>query len=123
MLNLCEDKEYLTFRSGHSQREQLEEAYIKYGIREIRLPIPDRSAPDNEAINTAVEIASKNKTPLVVHCRGGRERSVTLLIAILASTYDLPCAEALVLIGKERKNASPRIKQLRALSVWEAKKN
>jgi protein-tyrosine phosphatase len=123
VLNLCEDKEYLTFRSGLSQREKLELAYFKYNVQEIRLPIPDRSAPTCEMLNAAVTIAQENKTPLLVHCRGGRERSVTCLGAILAVAYDLSCGDALALICEQREAAAPRSVQLRSLNIWEAKRN
>jgi len=124
VLNLCQDEEYLTFRTRPSQREELGHAYAETGINEIRLPMADKSVPSCEDLDRAVaafrEAEESGRTPIVVHCRGGRERSVTALGAILVEREQCAVEVALAQIRAVYGGASPLRAQRQALERWAA---
>lgn len=122
VLNLCQDGEYRTFRTRPSQREEIELAYAAAQIQEIRLPLEDKSAPSLELLDRAVaafqEAERSGETPFVVHCRGGRERSVTALAAILSEREQCAVKPALRRIKAVYGGASPLRSQREALRLW-----
>lgn len=126
VLNLCEDEEYLTFRTRPSQRQEIEEAYAEAGIEEIRLPMADKSAHSGAALEWAVqafrEAEKSGRTPIVVHCRGGRERSATALGAILVERERCEVKVALAQIREVYGGASPLRSQRQALERWAAQR-
>jgi atypical dual specificity phosphatase len=88
VINLCEDREY-----WDGEREAVETACAGAGIAEHRLPVIDGSTVSADVLERAVEAAS-NGHVVYVHCRGGRERSATVAIAILAAASGSSVEEA-----------------------------
>jgi protein-tyrosine phosphatase len=124
VLNLCEDCEYRTFRTLPSQREELEAAYAADGIKEIRLPMADKSAhlPTvfDQALSAYRAARSEGAVPFFVHCRGGKERSVTVVAALLVAEHGYTVAGALEHLADIYPSADPLRGQRRALAAWAA---
>lgn len=83
VINLCEDREY-----WDGERDAVAAACARAGIVEHRLPVIDGSTVSGEVLERAVAAASRGDV-VYVHCRGGRERSAAVAIAILAASADL----------------------------------
>ena len=78
VINLCEDREY-----WDGEREAVATACDRAGIAEHRLPVIDGATVPADVLDRAVEAASEGVVYL--HCRGGRERSAAVAIALLAA--------------------------------------
>jgi len=79
----------------------------KANIQYLHLPIPDRSAPTEEELTRAAdwvlqELAADRK--VLVHCRLGLGRSVTVVAAVLMR-MGYPLGEAVALVRRRRPNA------------------
>ena len=85
VINLCEDHEY-----WDGERAAVEAAFRRADMTEHRLPVPDGATIPPDVLDRAVEAAGEETA--YVHCRGGRERSAAVAIALLAaqsgSTFD-----------------------------------
>jgi atypical dual specificity phosphatase len=81
VINLCEDREY-----WDGERAVVAGACERAGITEYRLPVIDGSTVPAAVLEEAVEVAGEGV--VYVHCRGGRERSATVAIALLAASDD-----------------------------------
>lgn len=79
----------------------------KAGLHYLRLPIPDHGAPSQEDLARAAdwvlqEIGDDRK--VLVHCRLGLGRSVTLVVAVLLR-MGYPLSDAVALVRKRRPDA------------------
>ena len=94
VINLCEDREY-----WDGERDAVAEAFARAGIAEHRLPVIDGGTVPVDVLEAAVAAAADGVA--YVHCRGGRERSAAVTIAVLAAasgaTVDEAMTEALAL--------------------------
>jgi protein-tyrosine phosphatase len=79
VINLCEDREY-----WDGERATVAGACERAGITEHRLPVIDGATVPAAVLEEAVEVASGGVA--YVHCRGGRERSAAVAIALLAAS-------------------------------------
>src|SRR6187549_527682 len=80
VVNLCQEREY-----WDGERDLIAAAYAEHGIAEHHLPV----------IDAAVALAGDHT--VYVHCRGGRERSATVAVALLARLEGMPIDRALEL--------------------------
>jgi atypical dual specificity phosphatase len=78
VINLCEDREY-----WDGERDAVAAACAGAGIAEHRLPVIDGGTVPTDVLERAVEAAADGI--VYVHCRGGRERSAAVAIALLAA--------------------------------------
>ena len=119
VLNMCEDKEY---RPG--QRDAVKSAYLSAGLEENRdLCLVDLGAHPLELFDTAVgiiESAQRDGRNVMVHCRGGRERSATIAAAALVARYGLTGGEAIARIESIAPQVGPLAGQRFALEHWAA---
>jgi predicted protein tyrosine phosphatase len=88
----------------------------------LHLPIPDRAAPTEEELTRAAdwvlqELAADRK--VLVHCRLGLGRSVTVVTAVLMR-MGYPLGEALALVRRRRPNAALTDDQLAVLQRYAA---
>jgi atypical dual specificity phosphatase len=111
VVNLCQEREY-----WEGERDALAAAYERHGILELHLPVTDGSTVPAEVLDHAVAIASEHT--VYVHCRGGRERSATVAIALLARLEGMPIDGALELAKQRRPIFAPLPWQLSALRAW-----
>jgi protein-tyrosine phosphatase len=79
VINLCEDREY-----WDGERAVVAGACARAGIAEHRLPVIDGATVPAAVLEEAVEVAGEGV--VYIHCRGGRERSATVAIALLAAS-------------------------------------
>jgi protein-tyrosine phosphatase len=79
VINLCEDREY-----WDGERAVVAGACERAGITEHRLPVIDGATVPAAVLEEAVEVAGEGV--VYVHCRGGRERSAAVAIALLAAS-------------------------------------
>ena len=79
VINLCEDREY-----WDGERAVVAGACERTGIAEHRLPVIDGATVPAAVLEEAVEVAGAGV--VYVHCRGGRERSAAVAIALLAAS-------------------------------------
>ena len=68
-----------------------------------------------------IDDAIKNNAKIVVHCQAGVSRSVSVVIAYLAKTYNWDIGEAFLYVSKYRSIADPNLGFYEALIKW--KKN
>ena len=76
VVNLCQEREYWDGELG-----LVRAAYQAHGIAEHHLPVVDGSTVPPEVLDAAVDVLRGNT--VYVHCRGGRERSATVAVAML----------------------------------------
>jgi len=88
VINLCEDREY-----WDGEREAVAAACARASIAELRLPVIDGSTVSPELLERAVAAAAGDEV-VYVHCRGGRERSAAVAIALLAAASGSTVEEA-----------------------------
>src|SRR3954465_8145283 len=88
VINLCEEREYWV-----GEREAVLTAYGKLRIRELHLPVKDSATVPAAVIDAAVE--SGHSGVVYVHCRGGRERSATIAMALLAREHQVSIDQAM----------------------------
>jgi atypical dual specificity phosphatase len=79
VINLCEDREY-----WDGERAAVAGACERAGITELRLPVIDGATVPAAVLEEAAEAAEDGV--VYVHCRGGRERSAAVAIALLAAS-------------------------------------
>ena len=94
VINLCEEHEY-----WDGERAAVEAAFRHARIAEHRLPVPDGATIPPDVLDRAVAAAAQDTT--YVHCRGGRERSAAVAVALLATRRGVSIDEAL----RERRGA------------------
>jgi atypical dual specificity phosphatase len=111
VVNLCQEREY-----WDGERELVLAAYREHGIEEHHLPVIDGSTVPDEVLDAAVRLAGSNI--LYVHCRGGRERSATVAVAVIAHVEGLPVDHALEQAVQRRPVFKPLPWQVSALHAW-----
>lgn len=121
VLNLCEDSEYHSWKRP-TQRQLIDASYRNLQLKEVRLPMPDKGAHAFELLDQAVELylsaRQGGRTPFVVHCRGGRERSATVVAALLVYSEGIPVKDALDRLATLWFLADPLPHQRQALARW-----
>ena len=119
VLNMCEDSEY---RPG--PREVVEAALIEYDIVEDRTCLlADLGGHPLSLLDHStrrIVQASTEGQNVVVHCRGGRERSATIAASVLIERHGLRVSEALAVVRAIAPQADPLSNQKRALAAWQA---
>ena len=119
VLNMCEDREYLS-----GQRAEVEAAYGREGLDEDRsLLLEDLGEHPLELFDHAVariDAARDDGRNIVVHCRGGRERSAAIAAAVLVVHDDFTVTEAIESVHAIAPQASPLPHQRAALERWAA---
>ena len=117
VVNMCEDSEY---RDG--QRQAVVGAYDATGIEEDRAcQVKDLGAHPLELLDSAtalIEQANGAGRNVVVHCRGGIERSATVTAAVLVQRHGLSVDEALAQLRAIAPQARPLSHQRKALEQW-----
>jgi atypical dual specificity phosphatase len=111
VVNLCQEREY-----WDGERELVLGAYAAHGITEHHLPVIDGSTVPVEILDQAVAIARDNT--VYVHCRGGRERSATVAIAVISALEGLPIEHALEEARQRRPIFAPLPWQVSGLHTW-----
>jgi atypical dual specificity phosphatase len=113
VVNLCEEREY-----WEGEREAVLTAYRASGIVEHHLPVRDGGTVPTDVIEAAVAAAAGG--PVYVHCRGGRERSATVAVALLARAQGISVDRALRQAQASRPVFEPLPWQVAALRDWAA---
>jgi atypical dual specificity phosphatase len=111
VINLCEDREY-----WDGEREAVADAFARAGIAEHRLPVIDGGTVPADVLEAAVAATSDGVA--YVHCRGGRERSAAVTIALLAAASGASVDEALAEALALRAGFKPLPWQLEGVRSW-----
>jgi atypical dual specificity phosphatase len=111
VVNLCQEREY-----WDGERELVLDAYREHGIEEHHLPVIDGSTVPDAVLDEAVRLAGRST--LYVHCRGGRERSATVAVAVISRVEGLPVDHALEQAMQRRPVFKPLPWQVSALRTW-----
>jgi atypical dual specificity phosphatase len=111
VINLCEEREY-----WDGERDAVLAAYRDAEIREQHLPVVDGSSVMPAVLQAAVD-AARDGT-VYVHCRGGRERSAAVAIAVVVATEGLSVDDALRHVRERRPQFAPLPWQVEALRAW-----
>ena len=111
VVNLCQEREY-----WEGERALILEAYASHGITEHHLPVIDGSTVPAEVLDQAVALARSHT--VYVHCRGGRERSATVAIAVISDLEGLPIEDALAEARQRRPIFAPLPWQVSGLHSW-----
>ncbi len=112
VINLCEDHEYWA-----GEREAVEAAYSEAGIAEHRLPVHDGASIPPGVLDRAVAATAAGETTYV-HCRGGRERSAAVAVALLATRRGVGIDEALAAAAARWPTCQPLEWQLASVRAW-----
>ena len=113
VINLCEDHEY-----WDGERATVEAAFRRARIAEHRLPVPDGATIPPDVLDRAVAAAAKDTA--YVHCRGGRERSAAVAVAVLASRRGMSIDEALTEAEARWPTCRPLPWQIAGVRAWAA---
>jgi atypical dual specificity phosphatase len=116
VINLCEDREY-----WDGERDAVAAACAGAGIAEHRLPVIDGATVPGDVLDRAVEAAAQGV--VYVHCRGGRERSAAVAIALLAARSGSSADEALDLAVSLRPGFRPLPWQVEGVRSWLHERN
>jgi len=111
VINLCEDREY-----WDGERDAVATACAGAGIVEHRLAVIDGGTVPGDVLDRAVEAASQGV--VYVHCRGGRERSAAVAIALLATRSGSSADDALDLAVSLRPGFRPLPWQIEGVRSW-----
>ena len=111
VINLCEDREY-----WDGEREAVAGACARAGITEHRLAVIDGATVPPDVLEQAVEAAAGGVT--YVHCRGGRERSATVAVAVIAASAGASVDEALESALTIRPAFKPLPWQVEGVRLW-----
>jgi atypical dual specificity phosphatase len=111
VINLCEDREY-----WDGERDAVAAACALAGIAEHRLPVIDGATVPPDVLEQAVEAADGGV--VYVHCRGGRERSAAVAIALLAARSGSSVDDAHDLALSLRRGFRPLPWQVEGVRSW-----
>ena len=108
MVSLVEDYELLScWRSVEEYRDTL----ARHGIKLLRLPIPDGSAPDASTaciiLRQVLEFISNNDGRVIFHCYAGQNRTGIMLTAYLMFVYCISLDKALARLWSSNPCAGP----------------
>ncbi len=115
VINLCEEHEY-----WDGERAAVEAAFADARIAEHRLPVPDGATIPPDVLDRAVEAAAGETT--YVHCRGGRERSAAVAVALLATRRSVSIDAALADAKARWPTCHPLPWQIAGVRAWAAGK-
>jgi protein tyrosine phosphatase (PTP) superfamily phosphohydrolase (DUF442 family) len=113
VVNLCQEREY-----WDGERDLIAAAYAEHGIAEHHLPVIDGSTVPAGVLDAAVALAGDHT--VYVHCRGGRERSAAVAVAILANRSGTTIDEALEAASACWPTCRPLPWQLAGVRAWAA---
>lgn len=111
VINLCEDREY-----WDGERDAVAAACTRAGMVELRLPVIDGATVPADVLEQAVEAAEGEV--VYVHCRGGRERSAAVAIALLAARSGSSVEDAHGLALGLRPGFKPLPWQIEGVRSW-----
>jgi atypical dual specificity phosphatase len=111
VINLCEDREY-----WDGERAVVAGACTRAGIAEHRLPVIDGATVPAAVLEEALDVAGGGVA--YVHCRGGRERSAAVAIALLAASAGSSVEEAHELAVSIRPTFKPLPWQVDGVRSW-----
>jgi len=83
--------------------------YKKFGMEQLRIPIPDYFPPTLEDVIAALEfinIYTEKNESVLIHCKAGRGRSTTIVLCYLIKKYGMSPKTAQEFIGKIRPQVS-----------------
>jgi atypical dual specificity phosphatase len=113
VINLCEEHEY-----WDGERAAVEAAFLHARIAEHRLPVPDGATIPPDVLDQAVAAAAGETA--YVHCRGGRERSAAVAVALLAARRGITIDEALADAKARWPTCRPLPWQMAGVRAWAA---
>jgi protein-tyrosine phosphatase len=113
VVNLCEEHEY-----WDGERAAVEAAFAHAGIVEHRLPVPDGATIPPAVLDRAV--AAVGDETAYVHCRGGRERSAAVAVAVLATRRGVSIDAALADAAGRWPTCRPLPWQIEGVRAWAA---
>jgi atypical dual specificity phosphatase len=98
VLNFCDEFD------GHDE-------YSAFGIRQLRLPVLDYCAPTTQQLETGLDFIRRQPPggSVYVHCKAGRGRAGTMLMAYLIDEKGLNPTEAQAMLSAARPHVSPRL--------------
>lgn len=98
IINCCDEF------SGHAEYERM-------GMRQLRLPVCDYCAPTTQQLETGLDFIRRQPPggSVYVHCKAGRGRAGTMLMAYLIDEKGLSPAEAQKALSAARPHVSPRL--------------
>ena len=113
VVNLCEEHEY-----WDGERAAVEAAFRRAGIVEHRLPVHDGATIPPDVLDRAV--AAVGDETAYVHCRGGRERSAAVAVALLARRRGVSVDTALADAAARWPTCRPLPWQIAGVRAWAA---
>ena len=98
VINFCDEFE------GHRE-------YSSFGMRQLRLPVLDYCAPSTQQLETGLEFIRRQPPggSVYVHCKAGRGRAGTMLMAYLIDAKGQTPSEAQNTLTTVRPHVSPRL--------------
>jgi len=98
LINFCDEWE------GHDE-------YPRLGMRQLRLPTLDYCAPTTQQLETGLDFIRRQPAggSVYVHCKAGRGRAGTMLMAYLMDEGRLTPTEAQAKLSAVRPHVSPRL--------------
>jgi atypical dual specificity phosphatase len=111
VINLCEDREY-----WDGERDAVAGACARAGIVEHRLPVIDGATVPAAMLEQALDAAAAGV--VYVHCRGGRERSAAVAVALMAASARSSVDAALELAVSIRPAFKPLPWQVEGVRSW-----
>jgi len=115
VVNLCEDHEY-----WDGERAAVEAAFRDAGIVEHRLPVHDGATIPPDVLDRVV--AAVGNDPVYIHCRGGRERSAAVAVAVLATRRGVTVDAALADAAAHWPTCRPLPWQIAGVRAWAAER-
>jgi protein-tyrosine phosphatase len=115
VVNLCEEHEY-----WDGERAAVAAAYARAGIVEHRLPVHDGATIPPDVLDRAV--AAVGDETAYVHCRGGRERSAAVAVAVLATRRGVSVDSALADAAARWPTCRPLPWQIEGVRAWAARR-
>ena len=98
VINFCDEF------AGHSE-------YDSVGMRQLRLPVLDYCAPSTQQLESGLDFIRRQPpgATVYVHCKAGRGRAGTMLMAYLIDAKGMTPSEAQAMLTKVRPHVSPRL--------------
>ena len=113
VINLCEDHEY-----WDGERAAVEAAFRRADMTEHRLPVHDGATIPPDVLDRAV--AAVGDETAYVHCRGGRERSAAVAVALLVRRRGVSVETALADAAAAWPTCRPLPWQIAGVRAWAA---
>lgn len=98
VINFCDEFD------GHS-------GYDRVGMRQLRLPVLDYCAPSTQQLESGLDFIRRQPpgASVYVHCKAGRGRAGTMLMAYLIDAKGMTPSEAQAHLSRVRPHVSPRL--------------